>query len=152
MKKGDIITIIGVSSFGMCNRAEFKYYGEIYGKHAVTENKKGARKKFVMPDVYHNKKDYLTFLGEVPNKIMGEIARRSESGMMIRTMHGNCCLNIYGTVEEVKALVEQNLNEDFTRYDAVMALDPETDKMTPVYPDVPTESHPVRDIRAKVTA
>ena len=147
MKKGDIITIIGLNGFGMCNRAEFKYYGQYAGVEAVTENKKGARKKFRMPDINNQDNDRLTFIGQVPAKIQGEIVRNG-----IRTMHGDCTIKIYGTPLEVMALVEANQNRNFTRHDAVFAIDPETDVATPVYPDVPTSSRPVQALRDQVTA
>ena len=147
MKKGDIITIIGLNGFGMCNRAEFKYYGEINGQQAVTENKKGARKKFVMPDINNLDKDRLSWIGTVPALIQGEIVRNG-----VRTMMGDCTIKIYGTVDEVKALVESNQNRNFSAYDAVFALDSDTDEPTPVYPDVETTSHPVIALRAKATA
>lgn len=147
MIKGDIITIIGLNGFGMCNRAEFKYHSMIGSQHAVTENKKGARKKFVMPDINNQDADRLTWIGQVPNKIQGEISRGG-----IVTMMGDCTIKIYGTPLEVQALVESNQNRNFTRYDAVFAIDSETDEATPVYPETPTTSHPVEALRAKATA
>ena len=67
-------------------------------------------------------------------------------------MHGNCLIMIYGTQLEVEALVHANLNKNFTRYDAVMAVDPETDVMTPVFPDSLSKSVIVDDVRVKVKA
>lgn len=146
MKKGDICTIIGLNGFGMCNRAELKYYGSYQGVEAYTANEKGARKKYRMPDLTNQANDRLTYLGVFPLKIQGEITRGS-----IRTMHGDCLIRIYGTPLEVEALVRANLNQNFTRYDAVFAMDEATDALTPVFPEVPTNSHPVEAARKTTT-
>ena len=149
--KNDIITVVGISSW-MANttRSEYKYYGNYQGVDACTKNEKGARKKYHTPNLTNNEKDVLTFLNCNPFKVAGEIARRS-GGMMVTSLNGNACLNIYGTVEEVKDIVAQNLNENFRAFDTVMAIDVETDESTPVYPEVPTGHAVVLKERAKQT-
>ena len=149
--KNDIITVVGISSW-MANttRSEYKYYGNYQGVDACTKNEKGARKKYHTPNLTNNEKDVLTFLNCNPFKVDGEIARRS-GGMMVTSLNGNACLNIYGTVEEVKDIVAQNLNENFRAFDAVMAIDVKTDESTPVYPEVPTGHAVVLKERAKQT-
>ena len=152
LNKNDVITVVGISSWmAHTTKTEYKYYGNYNGVDACTENKKGARRKFHTPKLTHNEKDVLTFLNCNPFKIAGEIARESESGMIVTSFSGNACLNIHGTVEEVKEIVAQNLNENFRAFDTVMAIDVETDESTPVYPDVPTSHAVVLRERAKQT-
>jgi len=149
--KNDIITVVGISSWmAHTTRSEYKYYGNYHGVDACTENKKGARKKFHTPKITDGEKDQLIFLNCKPFKIAGEIAR-SSGGMMVTSFSGNACLNIHGTVEEVKEIVAQNLNENFRAFDTVMAIDVETDESTPVYPEVPTGHAVVLRERAKQT-
>jgi len=150
--KNDVITVVGISSWmAHTTRTEYKYYGLFHGISACTENKKGARKKFHTPKITDGEKDQLIFLNCNPFKIAGEIARDSGTGMMVTSFSGNACLNIHGTVEEVKDIVAQNLNENFRAFDTVMAIDVETDESTPVYPDVPTGHAVVLKERAKQT-
>ena len=149
--KNDIITVVGISSWmAHTVRSEYKYYGNYQGVDACTKNEKGARKKFHTPNLTNNEKDVLTFLNCNPFKISGEIARRS-GGMMVTSFSGNACLNIHGTVEKVKDIVAQNLNENFRAFDTVMAIDVETDEATPVYPEVPTGHAVVLKEREKQT-
>lgn len=60
---------------------------------------------------------------------------------------GNACLNLAGGIEEVKGLVDLNINPNFTAFDTVLALPvphtqlPDHDGLL-VYPDYPT-SHAV---------
>lgn len=145
-KKGDIITIIGINGFAMCSRAEFKYHSLINGQHAVTENRPNVKKKFVMPNLEHTENDRLTFTAPVPFQIEGE-RTTVENGMTIRRLSGDTLFKFYGTPKEIKEFIEQNnLNKNFTRWDSIMALDDE-DNPTPVYPEVPTDSHPVMRVR-----
>ena len=139
MTKGDIITIIGISPWmAHTTKTEYKYYGIYNGVSACTENKKGARKKFHTPKYTHGEKDQLAFLN-LPFKVQvaGEIERPAANGMTIRQFSGNACLNIHGTVEEVRALIgTHNLNENFRAFDKVFAIDRDTDEATAVYPEV----------------
>jgi len=150
--KNDIITVVGISSW-MANttRSEYKYYGNYQGVDACTKNEKGARKKYHTPNLTNNEKDVLTFLNCNPFKISGEITRDTGTGFTSTLTLGNACLNFYGTVEEVKDIVAQNLNENFRAFDTVMAIDVETDESTPVYPEVPTGHAVVLKERAKQT-
>ena len=155
MTKGDIITIIGISPWmAHTTKTEYKYYGIYNGVSACTENKKGARKKFHTPNYTHGEKDQLAFLN-LPFKVQvaGDIERPTANGMTICQFSGNACLNIHGTVEEVRALIgTHNLNENFRAFDTVMAIDVETDEATPVYPEVPTGHAVVLKEREKQNA
>ena len=153
--KGDIITIIGISDWmATTTRNEIKACGFLSnGKEVFTENKKGARKKFTLReplDAYRN--DTLIFRNVYPFKISGEVSRPSGTGFTVTKMSGNACINIYGTPEDIRFSIEHNnINKSFTKYDVVIALDPDTDAETPVYPEVQTEHALVKRIRETVT-
>ena len=155
MTKGDIITIIGISPWmAHTTKTEYKYSGIYNGVSACTENKKGARKKFHTPNYTHGEKDQLTFLN-LPFKVQvaGDIERPTANGMTICQFSANACLNIHGTVEEVRDLIgTHNLNENFRAFDQVFAIDRDTDEATAVYPEVPTGHAVVLKERAKQTA
>ena len=156
LNKGDIITIIGISDWmATTTRNEIKACGFLSnGKEVFTENKKGARKKFTLRESLENyKNDTLIFRNVYSFKISGEISRNDPNSLFTVTkMSGNACINIYGTPEDIRFSIEHNnINKAFTKYDAVIALDPETDAETPVYPEVPTSHAVVERIRKTVT-
>lgn len=156
LNKGDIITIIGISDWmATTTRNEVKACGFLSsGKEVFTENKKGARKKFTLRgDLENYDNNKLVFRNTYPFKISGEISRNDPNSLFTVTkMSGNACINIYGTPEEIRFSIEHNnINKAFTSFDSVIALDPDTDAETPVYPEVQTEHAVVKRIREAVT-
>lgn len=65
---------------------------------------------------------------------------------------GNACLNLAGTIQEVRNLVEKNINQNFSNFDIILAY-PEPHMDLPdhdglmVYPDHPTTHAVVLRIR-----
>ena len=65
---------------------------------------------------------------------------------------GNACLNFAGTVDEVKGLIELNINPNFTAFDTVLALPvphtqlPDHDGLL-VYPEHPTNHAVIERMR-----
>lgn len=62
---------------------------------------------------------------------------------------GNACVNIAGSVDDVRTLVEQNINGNFRSYDVVLAWPHSHMKGdgVPVFPDTPTDHAVVARIR-----
>lgn len=149
--KGTVIHIYGVSdSFGMTYHKELKATGAttIDGKAILTENKKGARKKFTLKDTF--KSDQLLFTGEVPFKTDGETPtlKATGTGFTTSTIRMNACLNFTGDPAVIKDWIEhKNLNSAFTSYDYVVHVD--GDKETPLYPEVPTSHAVIERMRNK---
>ncbi len=117
---------------------------------------KGKRKEFHL-DV--NPASDLVFAGHgavlVDHDVMS--SDPATSRMICHGFSGNACINLAGTVEEIRELiVTRNLNPDFRNHDAVLALPPADEARTwydhskaePVFPDVPTSHAVVRKIRA----
>lgn len=154
LNKGDIITIIGISDWmATTTRNEVYATGEEHNGKPVFKESPKKRKKFTLrEDLENYGPSNLVFRNVYPFKISGEVSRPSGTGFTVTKMSGNACLNIYGTPEEIRFSIEHNnINKAFTKYDAVIALDPETDVETPVYPEVQTEHAVVKRIREAVT-
>lgn len=154
LKKGDLLTIIGISDF-MANTSfnVVKATGDYTdGKPILTENKKGARKKFTLRNL--DKKDTLVFKGEVPFKRDFDVPKTgtSPSGFTSTIMRGNACINLVGDAAIIKDYVlHKNLNSNFTAYDTVLLIDVDKDAETPLFPDTPTSHAVVMRVRADLS-
>ncbi len=153
LKKGDIITIIGISDWmATTTRNTLKATGLTTsdGKPVFTDNKKGARKKFTIRKLGRSD---LCFKGEVPFKLDSEVVTPGRPGDTIfstQTFRGNACINLVGDPTLIKEYItSRNINPDFHAFDAVILID--GDKETPLFPEVPTTHAVVERIRAAIT-
>lgn len=152
--KGTIIHKFGVGSMmAQTTHTQVVSTGEQTsdGKLIVKENKKGARKRYVMrTDAIDN--GTLLFIGDVPFKTDGETKLPPDASSFSRTlMRGNACLNLTGDPAVIKEWIEtKNLNPAFTRFDTVIHIDGETE--TPLYPEAETSHAVVLRMRAKINA
>lgn len=117
---------------------------------------KGKRKEFHL-DV--NPASDLVFAGHGTVLVDGDVMSSDPaiSRMVSHGFSGNACINLAGTVDEIRELITtRNLNPDFRKHDAVLALPPADeartwynhDKAEPVFPEVPTTHAVIRRIRA----
>lgn len=94
-------------------------------------------------------RDKLVFEGwDIPLKVDSE-----QEGSFV--MNGNACFNFLGDAEGIRSFVsEKNLNEYFSRHDAILAhgerVRPGGDSAIPVYPEVPTTHAVIKQIREKL--
>lgn len=69
-----------------------------------------------------------------------------------RSFTGNACINIAGTPDQVRELIEKNINSNFSRFDIILAAPvslAEADYLE-VYPDTPTSHAKILEKRAKL--
>lgn len=149
LKKGDIVTIFGISDFmASTTHGEFKATGMVSNGQAVfTENKKGARKKFTLRNL--EAPDRLVFIGSAPFKTDGETELPGSGPFSSRMMRGNACFNLTGDPEVIKDWIQnKNINEKFTQFDSVIWINSEG-KEIPLFPEVETNHAVVKSIRAQ---
>ena len=151
LKKGDIITIFGISDWmASTTHATFKATGDYsQDKPIFTDNKKGARKKFTFRAL--DKNDQLVFLGDAPFMADGEVTIPAVPPSIFtkKVMRGNACLNLVGDPEVIKDwILNKNINKNFSRFDSVILISGEfLNKETPLFPEVPTDPAVVQRIR-----
>jgi len=150
LKKGDLVTILGISSFmGNTTKTVIQYTGNLTsdGKQIFKEPKKGARKKFTIRPFND---EVMAFVGDVPFKIDSEITT-NDGVFSSRIMRGNACFNLVGDSSEIKDwIMNRNINPDFKKYDYVLLVD--GDKEIPLFPEVPTSHAVVARVREAMPA
>lgn len=159
--KGQPFTIVGISSWLAHTTREEIVVTRLYDEpEALPRGKgwrygelklKGKRKVFCL-DITPSD---LVFAGHGVVKVDGDVPLQSDG---TTGFSGNACYNIAGTVEEVRALIEEkNLNPLFSKHDAVLAIPPGDDARTwydrddprPVFEDEPTSRASVQRVREK---
>ncbi len=70
---------------------------------------------------------------------------------------GNACLNIAGTVEQVKEIIDKNINENFTAFDTIIAWPKSHTEMPDgegllVYPDTDSNHAVIQKMKEKQNA
>jgi len=126
-QEGKIFTIIQISEWmAHTTKGIVKSVGKAYGtkgdKPAFKENKKGARKTFLLRNL--EDKDVLIFEGsELPFKLDGEV--KNQDGVFTSsTIRGNALFNFHGDPNTIREWVKtKNLNPFFTAYDRVNHVD-----------------------------
>jgi hypothetical protein len=141
LTKGDIVTIIGISSFMACTaRTEMYFTGDYHTIDDVSKpifkESKAKRKRFTLRSPLQNHgTDKLVFLNLPRTRLVldSDVAER-QGVMTVTSYSGNACFNFMNTPDDIKSILEENLNEDFNEHNSILSLALGKDKPVLVYP------------------
>ena len=127
IQAGARYTIYSLSGMATTSRTEITvpmvYEDPVFAKAYVSQRPSASGTwRFGIHKAKNKRKTYHTSLKPTQDLVIPGWGHLQTDADAYNCFVGNACLNLAGGIEEVKALVDLNLNPNFSAYDTVLAL------------------------------